>query len=58
MNTMGRYGGLVFLMSATAATVWGKLSDRWSSPHVRNRCLQDLDGDRLRGIGSRSHWWR
>jgi len=26
---MGRYGGLVFLMSATAATVWGKLSDRW-----------------------------
>ncbi len=29
MNTMARYGGLVFLMSATAATVWGKLSDRW-----------------------------
>jgi MFS family permease len=29
MNTMARYGALVFLMSATAATVWGKLSDRW-----------------------------
>src|SRR5258708_39399873 len=29
MNAMARYGALVFLMSATAATVWGKLSDRW-----------------------------
>jgi MFS family permease len=29
MNTMARDGGLLFLMSATAATVWGKLSDRW-----------------------------
>jgi ACS family D-galactonate transporter-like MFS transporter len=29
MNTMARYGGLVFLMSALAATVWGKLSDYW-----------------------------
>ena len=29
MNTMARYGGLVFLMSALAATVWGKLSDHW-----------------------------
>jgi ACS family D-galactonate transporter-like MFS transporter len=29
MNTMARYGGLVFLMSATAAAVWGKLSDQW-----------------------------
>jgi len=29
MNTMARYGGLVFLMSATSAAIWGKLSDRW-----------------------------
>jgi MFS transporter, ACS family, D-galactonate transporter len=29
MNTMARDGGLLFLMSATAATVWGKLSDHW-----------------------------
>ncbi len=29
MNTMARYGGLVFLMSATSAAAWGKLSDRW-----------------------------
>ena len=29
MNSMARHGGLVFLMSATAATVWGKLSDHW-----------------------------
>jgi ACS family D-galactonate transporter-like MFS transporter len=29
MNTMARYGGLVFLMSALAATLWGKLSDHW-----------------------------
>jgi hypothetical protein len=26
---MARYGGLLFLMSATGATVCGKLSDRW-----------------------------
>ncbi len=29
MNSMARDGGLLFLMSASAATVWGKLSDRW-----------------------------
>jgi len=34
MNTMARYGGMVFLMSATAAAVWGKLSDRWMKSGV------------------------
>lgn len=29
MDTMARDGGLLFLMSATGATVWGKLADRW-----------------------------
>ncbi len=29
MTTMARYGGLLFLMSATGAAIWGKLSDRW-----------------------------
>lgn len=29
MNTMAREGGLLFLMSAAAAVVWGKLTDRW-----------------------------
>lgn len=29
MTTMAREGGLLFLMSAIAAMVWGKLSDRW-----------------------------
>jgi ACS family D-galactonate transporter-like MFS transporter len=29
MNSMARHGGLVFLMSALTATVWGKLSDHW-----------------------------
>jgi ACS family D-galactonate transporter-like MFS transporter len=29
MNTMALCGGLVFLMSAVAATVWGILSDHW-----------------------------
>jgi MFS transporter, ACS family, D-galactonate transporter len=31
MGTMARDGGLLFLMSAIAATAWGKLSDRWIS---------------------------
>lgn len=31
MATMAREGGLLFLMSALAAIVWGKLSDRWIS---------------------------
>jgi MFS family permease len=31
MNAMAKEGGLVFLMSAIAATAWGKLSDRWIS---------------------------
>lgn len=29
MNAMARDGGLLFLMSAIAATGWGKLADRW-----------------------------
>jgi ACS family D-galactonate transporter-like MFS transporter len=29
LGAMGKCGGLLFLMSATAATIWGKLSDRW-----------------------------
>lgn len=29
MDDVAKYGGLLFLMSAIAATVWGKLSDRW-----------------------------
>jgi len=29
MDTMARDGGLLFVMSAIAATVWGKLADRW-----------------------------
>jgi MFS family permease len=29
MDDMAKDGGLVFLMSAASATVWGKLSDRW-----------------------------
>ncbi len=29
MTAMARDGGLLFLMSATGATIWGKLSDRW-----------------------------
>jgi MFS transporter, ACS family, D-galactonate transporter len=29
MDQMAKEGGLVFLMSAAAALIWGKLSDRW-----------------------------
>jgi MFS transporter, ACS family, D-galactonate transporter len=29
MDDVAKYGGLLFLMSAISATVWGKLSDRW-----------------------------
>ena len=29
MNEVARYGGLLFLMSAIAAMVWGKLADQW-----------------------------
>ena len=29
MNDVGKYGGLLFLMSAISATVSGKLADRW-----------------------------
>jgi ACS family D-galactonate transporter-like MFS transporter len=29
LDQVGRYGGLLFLMSAIAATIWGKLGDRW-----------------------------
>jgi MFS transporter, ACS family, D-galactonate transporter len=31
MTTMARDGGLLFLMSAVAASIWGKLSDRWTA---------------------------
>jgi ACS family D-galactonate transporter-like MFS transporter len=31
MNTMARDGGLLFVMSAIAASIWGKLSDHWIS---------------------------
>ncbi len=29
MNDVAKYGGLLFLMSAISATVWGKLADQW-----------------------------
>ena len=29
MDDVGKYGGMLFFMSAISATVWGKLSDRW-----------------------------
>lgn len=29
MDEVAKYGGLLFLMSAIAATVWGRLSDQW-----------------------------
>jgi MFS transporter, ACS family, D-galactonate transporter len=44
MDDVAKYGGLLFLMSAISATVWGKLSDQWiktgSTPtHVRKGAL-------------------
>jgi MFS family permease len=29
MNDVAKYGGLLFLMSAISATVWGRLADQW-----------------------------
>jgi MFS transporter, ACS family, D-galactonate transporter len=29
MDDVGKYGGMLFFMSAVSATLWGKLSDRW-----------------------------
>jgi ACS family D-galactonate transporter-like MFS transporter len=29
MDDVAKYGGMLFLLSAISATVWGKLSDRW-----------------------------
>jgi ACS family D-galactonate transporter-like MFS transporter len=29
LNEVAKYGGLLFLMSAISAALWGKLSDRW-----------------------------
>jgi sugar phosphate permease len=29
MDDVAKYGGLLFLMSAISATIWGKLADQW-----------------------------